>query len=134
MGIGVGVGGEIRLNDPHPRRKKTQLDIPTRNLFVIGSRLALSGPVLSRRTGIFEAQGDCFVRKYTFLAMTLKWMIQIPEDTQAFEGEPGSDDLDDVGLLRDDRGKAPGRNDLHFHPKLFAEPLDHSFHHAHIAE
>jgi hypothetical protein len=33
----------------------------------------------------------------------LQWMIQIPENPQAFEREPRGDDLDHVGFLRDDR-------------------------------
>lgn len=32
----------------------------------------------------------------------LQWMIQIPENAQTVEREPGSDDLDHVGFLGDD--------------------------------
>lgn len=43
----------------------------------------------------------------------LQGMIQIPENPQAFEREPGCDDLDHVRFLRDDRGKPTCCN--HFH-------------------
>ena len=39
MLVSVGLGGIIRLNPPHPMRKKVNADIPARTLLVIVSRL-----------------------------------------------------------------------------------------------
>src|SRR5215216_740653 len=73
------------------------------------------------------------IERKTFCKL-LQRMIEIPEDSQAFEREPGRDNLDYIGFLRDYCSKPARCDDLHLRTKLFAETFHHSFHHAHITE
>src|SRR5687768_10579978 len=61
-------------------------------------------------------------------------MVEIPKNTQAFEREPGRDNLDHVRFLCDDFRKPTRCDNLHLRAKLFAESFHHTLHHAHIAE
>jgi len=93
----------------------------------VGEAMNCTPPHPRSRRASPENQIKCF-RKL------LQWMVQIPENPQTFECEPGRDDLDHIRFLRDDGGKSPRRDDLHFGPQFVAETLDHAFHHAHVAE
>jgi hypothetical protein len=47
--VSVGLGGVIRLNPPHPMRKKVNADTPTRTLLVIVSRIHITEVSVSFR-------------------------------------------------------------------------------------
>jgi len=65
--------------------------------------------------------------------MILYGMIDVPQYSQAIEGEPGCDDLDDIGFLRYNFCQPAGGDHFHAGSEFFAEALDHAFHHADIA-
>ena len=64
----------------------------------------------------------------------LQRMIEIPNNAQTIEREPGGNDLDDIGFLLNDRCQPAGGNDLHAGTKFLAETLDHALDHANITE
>ena len=64
----------------------------------------------------------------------LQRMIQIPENSQSLEREPGGNDLDYICFLRDDRRKPACCNHLHIIPQLLAESIHHPLYHADIAK
>jgi len=62
----------------------------------------------------------------------LKRMIDIPQNAQAIKREPGGNDLNDIGFLRDDLRKTACGNHLRFRTQFLAKAFDHALDHAHI--
>ena len=67
-----------------------------------------------------------------FFINFLEWMIEIPEDVQAIEREPGGDDLNDIGFLCHNFRQPAGGNDFHAGSQFLAKTFDHALDHAHV--
>ena len=107
--VGVGRGDEIRLNPPHPIRKRVNPNIQKTIFLVIASYFALSGgrtpkskrgrrsnPLLWRTRNSHEIASGCRPRNDI---QFLERMIQIPDNAQSLKREPGRDVFNHRGFL-----------------------------------
>ena len=65
---------------------------------------------------------------------SLQRVIEIPQQAQTVEREPGGDDLDNIGLLCDDLCQPAGGDHLHTGSQLLAKTIDHALHHTDITK
>src|SRR5258706_2414559 len=68
-----------------------------------------------------------------FFIKFLKWMMEIPKNAHAIEREQGCDDLNDIGLLRNDLCKTASGDHFHAGSEFFAKTFDHALHHTDIS-
>jgi hypothetical protein len=76
VGTMIGVGVTISPNPPQPMRKRANIDIPIKSLFVITSlprAECYANEALAEKYSAFSL-GDCFGRKSTALARTYSYL------------------------------------------------------------
>ena len=126
-GLGVPVAEGVNVSVGEGAGEGVRLDVQV-GIAVGVAGLRMSSPPQAMRT---RARMDIPRRVFGNL---LQRMIQVPEDPQALQGEPGRDDLDHIRFLGNDRREPAGGNDFHVIPQLLTEAVDHPLHHADVTE
>ena len=63
-----------------------------------------------------------------------KLLVQFPDDAQAFQREPGRDDVDHIRLFGDDFSQSARCDDFHIASQLGPKSCHHALDHAHVPE